>query len=235
MRLTNFSRLVAIVEHGGARRDVGQAVDDRLKVRRVVARPVRQRVHLARRPNRAAVPRVAEVDRAVLDRDLQKAPQPVERVLLLERPLARHRKDDEVVVKALGAAESMQRIGHVVTISRSGARRWRAAAAEADVGLGALEVVAEPLENRRDHRVVALRVAADAGANRHHRVDALLDVPHQPDDLLGARDRHLDLDDGREHLLVEDVLADGARGHVAHERGDRVLLLEGDAGRQEMR
>jgi hypothetical protein len=67
------------------------------------------------------MPRVAQVDRVILNRNLQEPAQAVERVLLLERPLAGHRKDDEVVVKAVGAPEAMQRIGHVVTISRSGA------------------------------------------------------------------------------------------------------------------
>ena len=75
------------------------------------------------RDGRIAPPclRVAEIDRPVLDRDLQEPPQPVERVLLLERPLARHRKDDEVVVEALGAAESMQRVRHLVTTFALGA------------------------------------------------------------------------------------------------------------------
>src|SRR5687767_4142450 len=118
--LDELLRGLAIVEHGGARRDVGQAVDDRLKVGRVVACPVRQRVHAARRTDGAAVTRVTEVDRAVFDGDLQEAPQPIQRVGLLERPLARHRKDDEVVVEALGGAEAVQGIGHVFTISGSG-------------------------------------------------------------------------------------------------------------------
>ena len=63
---------------------------------------------------------VAKVDRVVLDRNLQEPAQAVERVLLLERPLAGHRKDDEVVVEAVGASKSMQRVGHEATISRSG-------------------------------------------------------------------------------------------------------------------
>src|SRR5687767_12649083 len=109
--------------------------------------------------------------------------------------------------------------------------RRRAAPAESDVGLRAGEVVAQPLENRRHDRVVAMVVAADAGADRDDRVDPLLDRPDQPDDLLGARHRHFDLDDGREDFLVEDVLANRAGGHVAHQRGDRVLLLERHAGR----
>jgi hypothetical protein len=37
-------------------------------------------------------------------------------------------------------------------------------------------------------------------------------------------------DDRREHLLVEDVLTDRARGHVAHQRRNRILLLERHTG-----
>src|SRR5687768_5381017 len=104
--------LVAIVEDRRTCRDVRQAVDHGLEVRPVVARPMREWIHLPRRPNRAAVPRVAQVHGTVFDGDLQEPPQPLQRVLLLERPLARHRKHDEVVVEARGAAESMERVGH---------------------------------------------------------------------------------------------------------------------------
>ena len=55
-----------------------------------------------------------------LERDLQEAPEPVERVLLLEGTFAGHREDDEIVIEALRLAESMQRVGHVFTISRAG-------------------------------------------------------------------------------------------------------------------
>src|SRR5687768_17292081 len=115
--LDEFLRLVAVVENRRARRHIGQAVYHRLEVRPVVAGPVRERTHLPRRPNRAAVPRVAEIDGTVFDGNLQEPPQPVQRVLLLERPLARHRKHDEIIVKALGAAESVECVGHSVFTS----------------------------------------------------------------------------------------------------------------------
>jgi hypothetical protein len=44
--LDELLRIVAVVEDRGAGRNVGQSIDNRLEVGRVVARPVRQRVHL---------------------------------------------------------------------------------------------------------------------------------------------------------------------------------------------
>src|SRR3972149_2635772 len=45
-------------------------------------------------------------------------------------------------------------------------------------------------------------------------------------DLRDTVDPRLQLHDRREDLLVEDVVADPPRGGIAHERGDRVRLLE---------
>src|SRR5262249_40953396 len=72
-------------------------------------------------------------------------------------------------------------------------------------------------------------LAPRAHAESHHRVDALLDLPDQPHDILGSIDWHLDLDDRRHQLLVENVLAQRARLDVLHQGGDGILLLDGDA------
>src|SRR5687768_4226567 len=127
-----------------------------------------------------------------------------------------------LVIPSSGPAEA----GHY----ECGLLRRCAAAAESDVRLRAGEVIAQPLEDRRHDRVVAMGIAADTGANRDDRVDPLLDLPDEADDLLRPRHRHLDFDDRGQHFLVEDVLANRARGDVAHQRRNRVLLLERDAG-----
>ena len=53
---------------------------------------------------------------------------------------------------------------------------------------------------------------------------------HQRDDFFYACDRHLDFNDGRENLFVENILTNLAAGNIAHQGGDRVLFLERHAG-----
>src|SRR5688572_19554082 len=93
-----------------------------------------------------------------------------------------------------------------------------------------MQRVTELFEHGRDDVLFAVVIAARANAERHDRVDALFDVPHEPHDFFDALDRHFDLDNGRHELLVQDVLAQRAGRDVGHERRNRILLLEGDAG-----
>src|SRR5262249_14513517 len=101
--------------------------------------------------------------------------------------------------------------------------------AETDVRFGALEFIAEPFQYRRHHVLLAVLIAPRANPDRDHRVELLLHFPHQQNDLLGAVDRRLNLEDGRHDLLAQNIFAQRSGGDIRHQRGDRVLLLEAHA------
>ena len=76
-------------------------------------------------------------------------------------------------------------------------------------------------------------MAARRDADRHHGFEPLRDLAHAGEHLRHALERHLDLDDGGEDLLAEDVRADGPLRGVGHERRHRVHGLEVDPERRE--
>src|SRR5262249_40251 len=96
-------------------------------------------------------------------------------------------------------------------------------AAKADIGLGALWVLAELFQDRQDDPFLAILVAANAHADHDLGIDALFHRPDDADDFLGAGDVHLDLDDGAHHLFVQDVGTDVAGLDIAHQGGDGVV------------
>ena len=73
MRLTNFSALSRLSKTAAHVVTSVRPSTTAWKSGVLSRDPVRERVHLTRRPDRAAVPRVAQVDRLVLERDLQEA------------------------------------------------------------------------------------------------------------------------------------------------------------------
>src|SRR5204863_109271 len=64
----------------------------------------------------AAVARISQIHRLELLGDLEKFPQPRQRVFVVAAP-AGNRKHDEVVAKALGVSKTMQGVGHCFTVS----------------------------------------------------------------------------------------------------------------------
>ena len=189
-------------------------------------------IHALRRTKRAAVARVAQIDRLELHGHLEELPQLRAPMFSSFLPRLGDREDDEVVVEALGVAEPVQCVRHrlrPLPMRPAPAGRRLVMRPSPMLVLARSSDVAELLEDRRDHVLFAVLVAPRADAERDDRVDALLDFPHQADDLFGPLDRHLDLDDGRHQLLVQDVFAERAGGDVGHQRRDRVLLLERDA------
>src|SRR5262249_19783327 len=102
--------------------------------------------------------------------------------------------------------------------------------AQADVRLCALRVVSQPFKNGCDHVLFTVLIAAHAYTQCDRGRDTFLDVPNQADDFFSPFDRHFDFDDCGKHLLAHDVFANGARGDVAHQRSDRISLLETHAG-----
>ena len=67
----------------------------------------------------------------------------------------------------------MQCVGHALTVLLASLRH----PPQADIGLGAFQLVAQLFQNRRHHVLFARLVAARAHAQRHHGVDLLLDRP----------------------------------------------------------
>src|SRR5207253_10992137 len=76
----------------------------------------------------------------------------------------------------------------------------------------------------------ALIVATGADSDRHHGVQFFLDVPDEADYLFGALDWNFDFDNRGHQFFAEDVLANGARRIIRHERRHGILLFECDAG-----
>jgi hypothetical protein len=74
--------------------------------------------------------------------------------------------------------------------------------------------------------VFSVRRAAGSHAQSHDGVQPLLDLPNQPDHFFGAFHRNFDLDDGREHLLAENILAQRPFRNIAHQRSEWIPRLE---------
>lgn len=78
--------------------------------------------------------------------------------------------------------------------------------------------------------VVAAVVAARRHTYGHDRVDLRGDVLEDVEKASDLFHGHLELQDCRQHLFVENVGVDGAAARVGHQIGDGVVLLEAGAG-----
>ena len=137
----------AVVENGGDGCWSGEAVDDATEVGRHVALPVRRRRHVPPWAERAAIQRIAHVDRLIGQRHFEKLLE-LGQAPLVVLAAARDGKDNVVVEKAGGVAVSMESVRHRALPGGGGNRlllflfvRWIGHLAEADVRLGPLQVV----------------------------------------------------------------------------------------------
>src|ERR1035438_5294846 len=105
-----------VVKHRGGSGGRIEPGDDRCEIRLDITVPVRRRMHLLRRPQRATVPRVTQIHRLELQRHLQKLFELGDAVLIILAAAA-HSEDDVGVMKAFRIAVTVKCISHRLTTS----------------------------------------------------------------------------------------------------------------------
>src|SRR5258707_8433263 len=91
-----------------------RAIDDGLEIGRRFPAQMAQRVEAPRRPQRPAVPGIAQVHRLILHRDLQELPQRLQRPLIVFS-FCRDGEHHVVVAETLGIAKAVKCVGHTLT------------------------------------------------------------------------------------------------------------------------
>src|ERR1017187_1421336 len=101
----------AVVEDGCDSRESVDAIDHSSEIRAQVAFPVRRRVQVTRRPQRAAVQCITEVHRGELQCDLEKTLQ-LGHAALIVLALAWYGEYDVIIAEALRRSIAVQRVRH---------------------------------------------------------------------------------------------------------------------------